>query len=265
MLPANLFALRGDAFYTLIKELTSEDVEELLKIQRISTARCFLGTNPLNVFNILSNDPTIVQLQKRLSFPVLNGGNIVLAGVEGDVFYLTKLLVAFDTNKKRKANAIHVVNNIQHPYRSQLTTTAQTAIPHVTAPLTITEHRNYLTQQIESWLEKHRTEYRIENVRFIEPDDYKIAINANSASVQCSCYRKINLPLPKDRDHYQLSNFYKHLTQNNQCTALERTRPMSESESDDDHADVSSSLYSTASSTPLRQTVATKKAKKNNQ
>ena len=114
--------------------------------------------------------------------------------VEGDVFYLMKLLGAFATKKKRKTNAINVVNNIQHPYWSQLTTTAQTAIPHVTAPLTITEHRNYLTQHTESWLEKHRTEHRIDNARFIEPDDYKLMIDANSASVQCSCHNPCRSP-----------------------------------------------------------------------
>ena len=82
VVPANIFALKGDDFYTVIKELTSEDVEELLKTRKISTARCFLTTNPLNFFNIHSDDPTIIQLQKRLSFNVSNGRSVVLVAVE---------------------------------------------------------------------------------------------------------------------------------------------------------------------------------------
>ena len=151
-------------------------MEELLKIQRISTARCFLATNPLNFFNIHSDDPTIIQLQKRLSFNVSNGRSVVLAGVEGDVSYLTKLLGAFVT-KKKKTNAINVITNTQqHPHRNRLTTTTQTTTPHVVAPLAVSGYRNYLTQQIEVWLEIHRKEYRIENQRFVEPDDYVLLI-----------------------------------------------------------------------------------------
>lgn len=114
ILPANVFALKGDPFYTVIKEVTSEDVEELLKIQRISTARCFLATDPLNFFNIVSNDPMIVHLQKRLSCNVSNGRNVVLAGVEGDISNLTELLCALSTNKRRETNAIHIATNIRH-------------------------------------------------------------------------------------------------------------------------------------------------------
>ena len=169
ILPANVFALKGDSFYTVIKEVTSEDVEELLKIQRISAARCFLATNPLNFFNTVSNDLMIVQLQKRLSFNVPNGRNVVLAGVEGDISYLTKFLGAFSTNKKTKTDAINIATNIQH--RNHSATTTQPATPHVLTPLTVKEHRKYLRQQIESWFEKHRKKHRIENHRFIEPDD----------------------------------------------------------------------------------------------
>ena len=46
------------------------------------------------------------------------------------------------------------------------------------------------------------------------------------------------------RKHYQLSNFYKHLTQNGQCTAIERKRTRTESDSDDSTASVSSSRSS---------------------
>jgi hypothetical protein len=42
--------------------------------------------------------------------------------------------------------------------------------------------------------------------------------------------------MPSGRKHYQLSNFYKHLTQAGQCTTIERKRKGTESEDDDDSA-----------------------------
>ena len=53
-----------------------------------------------------------------------------------------------------------------------------------------------------------------------EPDDYQLIINDESATIKCSCKQKVNLPLPRERKHYQLSNFYKHLTRNDQCTVI---------------------------------------------
>ena len=53
-------------------------------MQRISIVRCFLNTNPLTIFNLQSDDPSIIRLQHRLSFKVANNTNVVLAGIEGD-------------------------------------------------------------------------------------------------------------------------------------------------------------------------------------
>ena len=59
IIPPDAFSLRGDAFYSLVEELTSKDIEDLLRIQKISNARCFLNTNPLAFFDIDSNDPSV--------------------------------------------------------------------------------------------------------------------------------------------------------------------------------------------------------------
>ena len=62
LLPVNLFSMRADAFYELLERITSEDVKELLKIQRISTANCFLDTHPLAFFDLNCSDPSITEV-----------------------------------------------------------------------------------------------------------------------------------------------------------------------------------------------------------
>ena len=107
MMPTDAFSLRGDAFYSLVEELTSKDVEDLLKIQKISNARCFLNTNSLAFFDIHSDNPFIVDLQDRLSIKTLNDKRAVLAGVQGYLRYLQQLFNSFlvsQRNKRIKSN-----------------------------------------------------------------------------------------------------------------------------------------------------------------
>ncbi|CAF4871070.1 unnamed protein product [Rotaria sp. Silwood2] len=104
----------------------------------------------------------------------------------------------------------------------------------ITADLCTIDHHHYLNQKIKSWWEKNRDQYDLENHVLAEPDDYQIIINDKSAIITCCCNKKINIPMPNERKHYQLSNFYKHLTQNGQCTAIERKRTRTESDIDDD-------------------------------
>jgi hypothetical protein len=117
----------------------------------------------------------------------------------------------------------------------------------VTTSFSASKHRVYLTEQIDAWWEKHWHEYRLENHPMIEPDDYELIIDDTSATVKCSCGQNINLPFPKDRPHYQLSNFYKHLTQTDQCTTIQQKRVGPESSDDDDSFSLPSSPLRPAS------------------
>ena len=53
--------------------------------------------------------------------------------------------------------------------------------------------------------------------------------------------KKMNLPLPRERKHYQLSNFYKHLTRNDQCDVIKRKGSAVEEHVDEESDDVNSS------------------------
>ena len=252
VLPVNLFTLRGDAFYSLVKQLTSDDTEELLTIQRISTARCFLSTNPLTLFDLQSDDPSIVHMQNRLSFKSGNNTNIVLAGIDGDCSYLRQLFQQFlMANKKQRINGSNS-NSAVHLSQQNSATTMVTPLtgnlPGEMNRLSITEHSHRLSQQIDSWWRKYCNK-QSPHLQVVELDEYELVITDNSASVICSCGEKIGLPHPQNRIHYQLSNFYKHLTQNDQCTVIRQRLAKSQSNDENDDDD-SSSLSSLNSSTP---------------
>ena len=102
LLPMNLFSLRGDAFYELLVRITSEDIKELLKIQRISTANCFLDTDPLAFFDLNCSDPSITEIQRRLSFKTESGDNVIFAGIETDLRYLRQLFETFVMKRNAK-------------------------------------------------------------------------------------------------------------------------------------------------------------------
>ena len=112
MLPSDILSLWGDPFYSLVEELTSNDIEDLLRIQKISTARCFLNTKPLAFFDINSEDPSVVQLQTRLSFKTTDNKIVVLAGVHGYLRYLQELFRSL-VNKKSSQRSDTKKSSIQ--------------------------------------------------------------------------------------------------------------------------------------------------------
>jgi len=239
VVPTNIFNLKGDVFYTLVQELTSEDIEQLLRIQRISSARSFLNTNPLAFFDLKSDDPLVIEIQNRLSYKGTDNKNIILAGIDGDILYLKQLFELFLLKDEKKKiypmNSTTTGGQLPPPIAATTTTAMSASIDRSrTNQLSVIEHRKYLTHQIKIWWEKHRNDYDLNDEAFTEPDDYELIINDSSAMIKCSCNQKINLPLLNERKHYQLSNFYKHLTRNDQCTAIRRKCVTSETDEDND-------------------------------
>lgn len=245
ILPNNVFDLKGDAFYTLVRDLTSEDVEDLLKLQRISSARCFLNTNPLTFLNIQTTEPSVIEIQARLSYKTTDDKNIVLAGITADILYLKQLLKLYLVkNEKKTIDYTDLNTTAERPssIMAKRTTSSRVFVDRFDIHKTsINDHRTYLNQQIKSWWEKHRTDYNLEDHMLIEPDDYQLIINEDSAIVKCSCKQKLNLPLPRERKHYQLSNFYKHLTRNDQCDVIKKKCSAVEQHADEESDDANSS------------------------
>ena len=243
IVPSNVFSLRGEPFYRFIQEITSEDIKDLLEIQRISTARCFLQTNPLGFLDLRSEDPLIIHLQNRLCFRLSNEGHVVRAGVIGDLRYLAELLSTYsmESNKQRNVQSEYDPP-IQTNEGDDALTTATPSVPPVPES-SIEEHRYYINEQLKSWWEKNREKHQFKSHQLIDSQDYQLIITTDSASILCSCRVKINLSSPKDRSSYQLSNFYKHLIKSRKCKKMREQRISSEfqeDKNDDGNSDPSS-------------------------
>ena len=194
ILPNNVFDLKADAFYTLVRELTSEDVEDLFKIQRISSARCFLSTNPLTFLNLQTTEPSVIEIQARLSYKTTDDKNIVLAGISADILYLKQLLKLYLVKNEKKTISYTDLNTAADSPSSIMakrTTSSRVSVDRseINKAL-INDHRIHLNQQIKSWWEKHRTDYNLDDHLLIEPYDYELIINEDSAIVKCSCKKK---------------------------------------------------------------------------
>lgn len=241
VLPLNVFKMKGDAFYKLVEDLTSEDIEDLLKIQRISSARSFLNTNPLAFFDLKSDNESIIELQNRLSYKTTDHKIIILAGIDGDILYLKQLFESF-LLKNKTTNPVNSTTTDDMPPLNTTSTITQISAfidQSESIQLSIVEHRKHLIKQIDAWWEKHRNEYDLQDNADVltEFEDYELIIDDNSAVVKCSCNQKINLPTVKGRNHYQLSYFYKYLTYNDQCTILKRKCVKSVPDVDNDDED----------------------------
>lgn len=236
ILPDNVFDLKGGAFYSLVAELTSDDIEDLLKLQRISSVRCFLNTNPLTLLDLQTDDQSVIELQARLSYRSADGKIVVLAGIIADIFYLKQLfkLVLVEQDKK-KINHDNSTTTAERPssnINKRTTTNRISTVRSKNIEFSTDDHRRYINQQIASWWIGNRDNYDLDNHLLQETDDYELIINRDSTIIKCSCNQNIRLPLPAGRKYYQLSNFYKHLKGNDQCNVI--SKKCSTSEADDD-------------------------------
>ncbi|CAF1630170.1 unnamed protein product, partial [Adineta ricciae] len=202
--------------------LTSEDVEELLHIQKISTARCFLNTKPWGFFDISSDDPSVVQLQTRLSFKTTDNRIVVLAGIHEYLRYLRESFSALvnKTESKRKNSNHSTTNDLVHQVPSSSFQTAAFSNSSASVNPSNDEQQTNLKQQIALWWEKNRDQYDLGNAALTELEDYQITISDQMAVIQCCCNKRISLPKLRGRKTYQLSNFYKHLTRKGRCNAI---------------------------------------------
>ncbi|CAF1530034.1 unnamed protein product [Adineta ricciae] len=189
---------------------------------KISTARCFLNTKPWGFFDISSDDPSVVQLQTRLSFKTTDNRIVVLAGIHEYLRYLRESFSALvnKTESKRKNSNHSTTNDLVHQVPSSSFQTAAFSNSSASVNPSNDEQQTNLKQQIALWWEKNRDQYDLGNAALTELEDYQITISDQMAVIQCCCNKRISLPKLRGRKTYQLSNFYKHLTRKGRCNAI---------------------------------------------
>ncbi|CAF0970249.1 unnamed protein product [Adineta steineri] len=120
----------------------------------------------------------------------------------------------------------------QNTAASQDTTTSQnTTAPQNTTTTTTTsqmnesKHRDFLTASLDEWFIKNTSTYNFSNEKFVEGKDYKLTLmltqTSEEAIISCACGTRINLS--KERIHFSLSNYYKHI-KTSKCTVAKNKR-----------------------------------------
>ena len=87
------------------------------------------------------------------------------------------------------------------------------------------QHRTFLKTSLDEWINKNKSNLNLSHENLIEDTDYKLILLFNQASqeafITCSCGVRINLP--KERQHFSLSNYYKHI-KTKRCTMMKNKK-----------------------------------------
>lgn len=103
VLPDNIFALKGQEFFRVVRSLVGEVVCNILEIQIIDSAENLLNTS--DVFEIFNYDSEEIDAVKKEScFKMKNGEHVIRTGVLNNMTYLKNLL-------KKKFNESSFLND----------------------------------------------------------------------------------------------------------------------------------------------------------
>ena len=75
------------------------------------------------------------------------------------------------------------------------------------------KHYTFLKTSLDEWLHKNQSKLNLSNENLIEGIDHTFTLLFNQVSqeafISCACGVRINLP--KEREHFSLSNYYEHI------------------------------------------------------
>ena len=115
ILPNNVFHLKGDEFFRLIRNIAGETVCEILQIQLIDSTQLLLNTPDLfDIFKYHSIETN--HLRNKACFKTANGDYILKSGIITNVSRLTTLLNAKNEeqqasyNDQRQERIINLIN-----------------------------------------------------------------------------------------------------------------------------------------------------------
>jgi hypothetical protein len=113
VLPDDMFTLKGEEFYRVVRSLVGEVISDILEIQLINSAENFLHTS--NVFDVFKYDSEdIDEIKLKSCFKMRNGEYTIRTGVLNNMKYLETVL-----KKKLEEHSI-VPNKLQKQKYDQL-------------------------------------------------------------------------------------------------------------------------------------------------
>ncbi|CAF0982891.1 unnamed protein product [Rotaria sp. Silwood1] len=233
VLPGDILSYNDTQFYNVVKRFVCNDAADLLEFQAIRNADSLVLIP--DVFAILNiNCAALQPLKEKLCLKSDDDISLVKPGIKSLMNYFCELIIKkLDEelkllNKRQSSSTTSVSNivtmssttNVSPMPQQQLTSTTPTsaAVSLHTTSLNEKYHRNFIINSIHKWCNKHSA-----NLSLTEGNNYHLTViftDINEiAKIKCGCGSRVSLV--KIRKHFQLSNFYKHLTSSS-CSIIHK-------------------------------------------
>ena len=161
---------------------------------------------------------TLEDMKKQIAYRQDDDSDVVKAGIQGNVDYI------FDLLKQKCIDGVKTKNlsasNARFCSLSQLVVSTQFVLQDTSTTATTTinwsidYHRVSLIDSVSQWRERNKKELNLDGASLIEGQHYQVSILNDSldgfaGKIKCSCGKVATLI--KNREKFQLSNFYCHI------------------------------------------------------
>ncbi|CAF2756206.1 unnamed protein product [Rotaria sp. Silwood2] len=257
ILPGDVLSLYGEPFYELVRKLAGPGEAKLLEIQGIRSAYSLINTE--DIFDIL-NYPCKALNEVKTSICLLLDDNryIIKAGCKSNLRYLIQLFTLKNQEhlktmgarlKSKKSNDNDISNTFSTQSSAQVLPLSSLSSQQTTPADETNElkHRDFITRALDDWFNKNKANFNLSNEKFVENVDYKLTLVLNQASeeafISCSCGVRVNLG--KERRHFSLSNYYKHI-KSTKCTMVyNRRKSMTNNRSNEENESLQKQISQT--------------------
>lgn len=208
-LPSDILNYRDEAFYSIVNRLTGSEETELLRIQCVRSVNSFVRIS--NIFDVLNIDSEeINRIKKEVCFVLNDNTYVIKPGIKASMDYLRDLF--FKKQREMGKNLNREYSNSSGTVSMRISTSE--IVPNEQRATTIdsVNHRLFLIQSIDEWCIKNENSLNAIHLKLIEGTDFFISepsATGDFIHIRCSC--RISSKLPRQGNHFQLSNFYRHL------------------------------------------------------
>lgn len=246
VLPPDALSTKDQLFYALVERLTSSEVSEILKIQRINSVNTFLLCKnipesillPSKAFNAIREATSAkLDLQDDDSY-------VVHIGIIGQIDYLTELFrkkqlqCAKSLSKDKCSTRLtSAPDNLPSTSTNPISTndsaisnhsTTLATIPTVTKNSTVVsvssatnDARSKIIRIIDKWVISQKKETTTNNIQLVDGVHYSLQLSALYDAVTMICQCKTRILIHKNADGgYSLSNVYKHWKTSKKCDTV---------------------------------------------
>ena len=227
ILPANVFSLRDEPFLTFIRDEAGDDAAAVFEVQGINSVKSLLMTPDVFSF-VRMKCNTLEDMKKQIAYRQDDDSYVIKAGVRGNVDYIIDLLrqKCIDDVKTKNLSAsikssqappvsARVSSGLSQPVVStQFVLQDTSSAANSTIDWSTDDHRVSLIDSVSQWLERNKKELNFDGPSLIEGQHYHVSIVNDSlggfvGKIKCSCGTVVTLI--KNREKFQLSNFYRHI------------------------------------------------------